>query len=224
MMVIPGRSTMSTSSRSAALHRQHKPESVAAHPRLFAGTYIRQARGGGRHRSRRARHRPPSPGASPPRYPPPALHGRREGLPLCRACLAKDQRAADLREVAFDRGRQLGGHKIARLERRSDGGAMPRTLHSPEPMIMKLSGEPLRRRIRLDVGDDLVLLAAGSPAPEELVSFVSELQRRASWPQFRRQLLHQQSVEQPVPSSSRKLRSLAVSQAGSSARGAATMR
>ena len=30
--------------------------------------------------------------------------------------------------------------------RRSDGGAIPRTSAFPEPMIMKLSGEPLRRR------------------------------------------------------------------------------
>ena len=36
-----------------------------------------------------------------------------EGAPLRRARLAHDQRAADLREIALDRGRQLGRHQIA---------------------------------------------------------------------------------------------------------------
>ena len=121
-----------------------------------------------------------------------------EGAPLRLARLAHHQRAANLGEIAFDGGRQLRGDEIACGDPAfATAASCRKTSLPPEPMIMKLSGQPRRRRCA-SISATTSYLAAARPhrAAELLIGLVRQLRGAPHRCDFARALLHEKLVEE----------------------------
>ncbi len=129
-----------------------------------------------------------------------------EALHLQLARLADHERAADLRVIALDAGRELGGDEIARLENLAGGGRHAAHLAAAHADDHEVFRNAFRPEETFDLGDQLIVLAAGPRrGPEDLIAPVRELSRTANVDMLLRAFAHQQwrdelaAIEQTEP-------------------------